>query len=52
MAAERHLDEAAFDMKVCVWSRGETEWNEKVEPTDIHWHLLNVYVCNAECYEM
>ena len=45
MAAEGQSDRMTFDMEVFMKQRCETEFFhvEKAAPTDIHWHLVNVY---------
>lgn len=45
MAAERESDKMVSDIVLCMKKRCETEFLlvEKMEPTDIHHHLQNVY---------
>ena len=44
MTAEGQSDRMEPDMKVCMKKRYVSEFHvEKIAPTDIHWHLLNVY---------
>ena len=45
MTAERQSDKMVFDMEVCMKQSGVTEffYVEKMAPTGIHWHLLNIY---------
>ncbi len=45
MAAEGQSDKMASDMEVCMKQRCVTEFLhvEKMAPTDIHRHLLNIY---------
>ena len=44
ITAERQSDKMSSDMKVCMKQRFVTEFlhEEKISPTDIHQHLINV----------
>jgi len=45
MAVQGQPDRMTSDMELCLKQRGEIEFlhAEKIAPTDIHGHLLNVY---------
>ena len=45
MAAEGQSDRTVPEMGLCMKQRTGTEFlhAEKMSPSDIHWHLLNVY---------
>jgi len=45
MAAERQSHRMVSEMEVCIKQRCKTEFphEENVAPTNIHWHLMNIY---------
>jgi len=43
MATEEQSDTMVSDMEVCMKQRVEFLCAQTLVPTDVHWHLLNVY---------